>query len=238
MKRVPTAVAVIVALCAAGTTGAAAKEPDRTETRLVGQRFAQCVVRERLALAREFVRTLVPGDDLSRRMTALMSGHCLVRAMHGDSGHMTFPASTFYNTMAEELVRVDHPTFTSVNVQALAPLRHAELRPVGSFSTTAKGKRAERERAEFDDDRFDAILSRVGECVVRADQGRSYALLKTEIVSADEKGKMKDLAPVVGGCLIEGTTIKLDIGYLRGAIARSYWRLADAMASSNSTGGS
>lgn len=235
MKRVATAVAITAALCA---TSASAKDSERTETRLVGQRFARCVVKEKLALARAFVRTVVPGDDLPRRMGALMSGNCLVRALNGDSGQMTFPASTFHNTIAEELVRVDHPTFTPMDVRALTPLRHAELRPAGSFSTTAKGKRAERERAAFDDDRFDAVLSRVGECVVRADQGRSYALLKTEVVSADETVKMKDLAPVIGGCLSEGTTVKLDMGYLRGVIARSYWRLADAMASLNSTGAS
>lgn len=233
MKRVATAVATIAALCA---TGAVAKDSERTETRLVGQRFAQCVVKQRLALAREFVRTVAPGDDLPRRMGALMSGNCLVRAMNGDSGQMTFPASTFHNTIAEELVRMDHPIFTPMNVQARAPLRHAELRPVGSFSTTTRGKRAERERAAFDNDRFDAVLARVGECVVRAHQGRSHALLKTEIVSPDEKAKMTDLAPVIGGCLKKGTIIKLDIGYLRGVIARSYWRLADEGVSTSPAG--
>lgn len=227
MKLFGRLLAIVALLC---STAAQARKDDRAEVRKVGQEFAQCVVKKRSELAREFIRTYMPGDDLPSRATRLMDGDCLVRALDGDGGDMSFPVSTFHNTLAEELMRLDHPVFVSLPMVELPALRHADIKDANSFTTKHKGKRAQRDRDAFDDGRFDAVMSRIGECVVRTDQAKAFALLQTEITTADEMAKLKTLSPVIGGCLPEGTTIRLDAGYIRGVVARSYWRLADMSA--------
>lgn len=104
--KVPALLALLMLVSGAD---AAAKDPDREEVRRVSDEFGTCVVRRHREDAREFVRTVIDGTEVTRRQRArLFSGDCLVEATTGTGTvTMSFPATTFHDALAVALVQAD-----------------------------------------------------------------------------------------------------------------------------------
>jgi hypothetical protein len=205
------------------------------EKRQIKEGFGACVIRRHGYRAREFVRR-APGQEMTSNLKRVIDGDCLIlaaekaRSKYQHGAMMIFPASTYHNMLAEALVRVDYPVHQALDFSIVPPLAHAELAPADSFTTTAKGKRAEEERESWETARYDSIVSRIGECAVRANPAAAHALVMAEPGSQSERAAAVAIRPALGGCIGQGSTVKLNIEYIRGVLARSYWRLADLVA--------
>jgi len=62
-------------------------------------------------------------------------------------------------------------------------------------------------------------------CTVRRAPEELAALFATEPMSEDETGALRTLGPVIGGCLANGQTLRLDRAALRAMLALSAYRL-------------
>lgn len=115
----------------------------------------------------------------------------------------------------------------SADFAAVAPLRQAVVPQSDSFTTKRRGRRAAEERLQWDRGRFDAAMARIGECSVRQDPAAAHALVVALPMSPGELAALKGLRPALSACVPAGSTITLETGYVRGVLARIYWRLAD-----------
>ncbi|HEY6663179.1 MAG TPA: hypothetical protein VIZ66_09665 [Sphingomicrobium sp.] len=74
----------------------------------------------------------------------------------------------------------------------------------------------------------DALVGRLGECVVRRSPGRAVALFRARPESSAEAARLRDLAREVAACVKAGETPDFSGSGLRYAMASAYYRLANA----------
>lgn len=73
-----------------------------------------------------------------------------------------------------------------------------------------------------------AGLNALGECIIRRDPAATWALLRTDAASAEEKALFQRLAPAMQACVPQGSTLKMQAFFMRGAIAETYYLLSKA----------
>ena len=212
------------------------QQSDSREVRLIGIRYGDCVVKKEPAAASRFV--LLQGTEIDRGaylrlMNKVSNGPCLMDAAKSFGGvQMRFPSDTMRYTLSDALFRAQ-PVAAPLTIPATLPtLAHPTFNEAEYRADMAK-ERSERKQAELTYRRSQAIarifMSAFGECVVRANPAGAHALLRAEVLTADENKAFAALQPAFAQCLDQGQNLTMNKAILRGTIALNHYRLAQAV---------
>jgi hypothetical protein len=209
---------------------------DSRETRLIGARYGQCVVKKQPAAASAFV--LSQGVDMDRGaylrvLNKVSDGPCLVDAAKSFGGvQMRFPSDTMRYTLADGLFRAQPGTGPLVIPATLPTLAHPTFKEAEYRAAMAK-ERNQKKQAELTYRRSQSIarifMSAFGECVVRFDPANSRALLSADVLTPQEDAAFTALRPAFAQCLDAGQNLSMNKAILRGTIALNHYRLAQAV---------
>ena len=172
------------------------------DTRRVVQDFAQCLTRRNLSAVTDF---------LNRGMTSLSPAlrsrapDCLGASIESDESMLKGGVGSFRYALAEALITRKFGDKGIGDLSVVAPLDLTQLAPGQNPG-----------------------LNALSECVIRRDPGGSWALLRTEAASPQEKTLFLRLAPAMQACVVHGTTLKMQAFFMRGAIAETYYLLSKA----------
>lgn len=224
---------LLLAALAFSTSASADDEWDAKETREVQAKFGACVVKKNYPAAKKMVLEPNLEDQAWRRaLAAVGDSDCLVTATKTyDSIEMRFPMDTMRYALADALVRREFSTGPQPAITDAAPLEQPKFDETyfqpkpGKKLKQAKLEELEKRRAK----RIGVIfLAGFGECVARANPGKSHALLMTQPASPEETAALKGLTPEFSVCLTAGQKLAFGKTPLRGTIAMNYYRLAHA----------
>lgn len=212
------------------------EQEDTREVRLIGVRYADCVVKKQAAAASAYVLTYGSEvDPKTRRRLAekVTDGTCLMDAARSFGGvQMRFPANTLRYTLADALFRAQPPSQPLVIPPTLPELAHSSYNQAEYLAAMAKDPQSRRAQ-ELALQRSQAIaaifLSSFGECVVRATPAGAHALLRSSVLSPEENRAFVALRPAFAQCLDAGQNLTMNKAILRGTIALNHYRLAQAL---------
>lgn len=85
------------------------------------------------------------------------------------------------------------------------------------------------ETIEKTDYRARTALEDLGLCVLRQDPGKVRALLETKPSSAEEKAAFQALVTLVGPCVMQDNSLKLNVANLRAVLAYASYRVASKL---------
>ena len=168
------------------------------DTRQTVQEFARCVTR------REVWRTGKYLEEGAIKLPAFLkerASECLGDAA-GDGSVLSGQGTSFRYAFAEAFLVRKYREEGIGDLSTIAPL---EL-PAGP----------------------NAGLNALAECVIRRNPADSWALLRTDATSPEEKASLQRLAPAMQACVPQGTTLKMQAFFMRGAIAETYYLLSKA----------
>lgn len=190
--------------------------------RQMGFDYAACITDKHPALAREYVLTDPTRDYKDERFRVFSDYKCVPETLKTDFTFLRMHADGSVYNMAEALLKRDKPAIPAdfASIPYLAhrePMKLENYKKSGKMSQQEYAKRVERSIGEH-------TMSRIGECVVRADTSNAKALLDTEIGGEAEKAAIQLLLPSVGKC-IENGSIKIRPEQLRGTVAFNLFRL-------------
>lgn len=202
------------------------------ETRRVAAKYADCVVRKKPAKAALAVLDLVPNKAIIKNYKDLIDRDCFLKASRtAFEARLRFPNDHLRYALADALVRKEFPTAPAMDVVNIAPLWHEQFDAAAYLPPPGK-KRSAKKQALWNEYALETqasiFISKFGECVVRANQKQTHALLLTEPASDAERAVLKNLAPVLGDCLPAGQSFRANQSMIRGTIAINYYRLAKA----------
>ena len=227
---------ILMALSAAlafAVSAAADEEFDSKETREVQAKFSECVVKKNYAAARQMVLTPNLEDrDWRRTVSRVGDGDCLLKAAHSIGGvEMKFPLDTMRYALADALVRREFSAGSPPSIKDAAPLEQPEFdESKYQLEPGKKPKKGQLEKLEKNRDKRIALifLNDFGECVARANPGKSHELLIAQPDTPGEGAAFNALMPEFASCLSTGQQLKFNRATLRGTIALNYYRLAHA----------
>ena len=213
-----------------------AQKEDSREVRLIGVRFADCVVKKQPAAASAFVlaqAAKLEKGDLRRLMGKVADGPCLLDATNSFGAvQMRFPSDTMRYTLADALFRAQPPAGPLTIPATLPTIGHPTFEEAEYQAAMTKGG-SKRKLAELTLSRSKEIarifLSSFGECVVRTNPAGSYALLRSNVLTPEEDSAFVALRPAFGLCLDEGQKLTMNKSILRGTVALNHYRLAQAV---------
>lgn len=176
-------------------------------SREVLRAFADCAVKLEPALARRFV--LMPAEQRmpEAEFRRLFNGRCLGFL----GGQLQMRAWASRGALAEALVRRQVSGPAPAALAAAAPLEWRLPAPVPTPL-----------------DEAEQLVSRLGECTVRADPAGTLAVLRSKADGPSEVERMKALTPRIAGCVQSGSTLEFNRSNLRTAMAIAYYRLWSA----------
>lgn len=100
-----------------------------------------------------------------------------------------------------------------------------------AFPESVTTRYVERYRAPYSADARQAIaLEQFGECVARAEPGAARQLVLSVPGTPAEETQLAALKPRFGACVINGKTVEMSKGVIRGAVAEGLYRLSIAAA--------
>ena len=123
---------------------------------------------------------------------------------------MKFPADTMRYVLADALVRREFSAALPSSIKDAAPLIQPVLDEVDYVPKPGrKAKQVELEElADRRTKRLGMIyLAEYGECVVRAETGRSHALLMADFGTVEEATAFGRLKPALSQCVVAGQTL-------------------------------
>ena len=228
--RVLLIVAATATLAALVLDTRAAARSKGAEARLVMKRFAACTVHREPEIARRFVLSRLDERLPERDFRKLVSSSCL-REAGAFVARLSMRSGLFRGALAEELVRAGKPDVATGDLSTVPPLAWGD--PVAPANIDGEGRpigaKARRElETSYRQAIGDVFVARLGECVVRADQAGSKAVLLSSLDSAQELAAMKLLSGVIASCVARGETLRFNRTTLRAGLALSYYRLVAA----------
>ncbi|HPB24112.1 MAG TPA: hypothetical protein PLL48_17505, partial [Novosphingobium sp.] len=232
-----------VATLAVVATSAPAASPDPKAMRKALADYGKCIVKREPAKSREFV---LGGGFITRRdndENILLSPECmpgeeLVRAGLAARGgtvsraRLRLPDVMIRWSIGQALFDRDQAKLTATDFSGVPALAYEQPFPVRTTDRDGKPIPADRvaqQQRRYDEKAGDVALSRVGECVVRADAAKARAVLLTPLDTPEELSALQAVAPALSNCLPQGQTLGFDRMSLRGTLAVAYYRLASAV---------
>jgi hypothetical protein len=189
--------------------------------RKVLQEFAWCTVRREPVLAQAFVQLVDPGHMPGAEFQRLFDASCLFPL----AGQLQMRSWQSRAALAEALLLRDG---TLRRTMSFAGVRALDW-PVETWPVSAGKPSDPGAVSRFADAAArDQSVSRLGECVVRADPVGSMTVLRTEIDTGAERKRFAALSPRIASCVQEGQTLAFNRTNLRAAMALAYYRLATA----------
>lgn len=210
------------------TTMAYAARPanlSEQQRRQMGYDYAVCIADKYPALAREFVLTDPTRDSKDERFRVLADYKCVPETLKVDFVYLRMHGDGSVYNLAEALLKRDKPKIPTdfASIPYLAhrqPMKMENYKKSGKLSEKEYAQRVERSIGEY-------TMSRIGECVVRADPANSMALLDATIAGDAENRTIQTLLPSVAKCIDNGS-IKIRPEQLRGTVAFNLFRLVSA----------
>lgn len=211
-----TILAIVLALTAANPAAAQRvpvpdKDPDfepgkkegAKDTRRVVQAFANCMVKRGMSSVAEF---LDRPDGAFTRTLRSRAPDCLIDAYDdaGDVAMLKGESVTYRYALAEAWLLRKFGDAGFGDVSAIPPLT---LSPASGQNVG---------------------LNALAECVIRQDTAGSWALLTTEAASPEEQAMFQRLTPAMQACVHQGSTLKMQAFFVRGAIAETYYLMTKA----------
>lgn len=195
------------------------------ERRQIGYEYAVCIAEKYPALAREFVLTDPTRDGKDERFRVLADYKCVPETLKVDFTYLRMHGDGSVYNLAEALLKRDKPKIPTdfAAIPYLAhrqPMKMENYKKSGKLSEKEYAQRVERSIGEY-------TMSRIGECVVRADPANSMALLDAAIAGDAENRAIQTLLPSVAKCIDNGS-IKIRPEQLRGTAAFNLFRLVSA----------
>jgi hypothetical protein len=134
--------------------------------------------------------------------------------------------------LAEALIERDWKSVTLADFTAVPALPAYAVRPRAELDADLArfSNRARQEQLRTDYNRTVAIawLMQFGECVARREPQNTKVLALSDWDTPVERDALQKLGPAFGDCLAEGEQLQFNKSLLRGALAVSYVRLAEA----------
>ena len=215
----------VTAMIGGVTTGVAGKEASDEAALLTAKKFADCTVKRRPDLARQFV--VMSHLDVDKRLSKLLDAECLPDKK-GDSytARLSFPSDTLHQLVANALVRRDYPSF-GPDLSTVSPTEIPVPQPT---APDLLAKMSDKERV-IDREKFVAaqnwyMLTMLGDCVSRRDSDGVRSMALTDIGSTEEKAVIAKLQVHIAGCWPAGQTVRMRIRDFRGPALRAYYLLA------------
>lgn len=178
------------------------KRPDSKGTRQVMQDFARCLARRNASGIDQFLS--VKGRGLPASLAG-QAPDCLGNSA-GDESVLSGQADAYRYALAEAFVVRKYRDKGIGDVHAIATLDHAD--EAGPHQESGLGT--------------------LSECIIRGAPGESWALLRTDAASVEEKAAFSMIGPAMQSCVRQGTMMKMPAFFVRGAIAETYYLLSKA----------
>lgn len=196
-----------------------------SERRLLGGAYAQCVVEKEAALVRDYVLLNAIERKKDERYRKLADRNCLPNNSDREISRLYLSGHGALYVFAEQLLKTERlPVVESFS--EISMLAHPK--PMKMEDYNSSGKLSKQEFAKKVDQSFgEVVLSRIGECVVRADTGNARNLLSTAVGSEDEIVAIQTLMPALSGCIQDGS-MKMNPEQVRGTVALNLYRLTTA----------
>ena len=198
------------------------------ENRLKVRDYSACVVKKHPADAAAAVMSIEDNAELAKKYPKVIDPYCF----SGFTDSMAFSGDLLRYGLADALVRKELAGVQNLDPSLISPLVHRDPAPPLSLNavkeTTANDKTLRLKRYGFAVAVAYAQVSRLGECVIRANPTGAYRLLKSDVTAPDETVAMRALGPSLSICLDKGNTLHLTHEVLRGTIALNYYRLLKA----------
>ena len=194
------------------------------DSRDVMQIFAQCMAKHYEEDAQTIVETS-PVGEAAWDLHKLMRPNCMPKSPHRLA--MRGKLTQYRYALAEALLLRSYPDSPPNGVTEAVALDHPMFSPGAPMPAEWPGDPAKWQE-DVEASQGYAYVSSFGECVVRAAPDASWALLKTDVASRDEKARFDALIPAFSGCVAKGQQVELNKFNVRGSIALNYYRLAHA----------
>ncbi len=183
------------------------------DTRRVVQEFARCLARRSMSgVAVYLERTLT-------KLSPALGSHapdCLGVAFEASDGsQLRGQPDTYRVALAEAYVVRKYREAGLTDLAQTAPLVH----PGESGRNGVHG------------------LGTLSECIIRNAPAASWALLRTDAASSNEASAFAALTPTMKACVTRGSTVKMPVFFMRGAIAETYYKLSQAPRIAATAGG-
>ena len=169
--------------------------------------YGECVAKARRRQAKAFVAQFPfskGADEAARRM---VTEECLLQ------GELSFSAEAVRGPVYQALYRKDFDRNDTTDLKGA---------PIVDY---AAGLAAEDALASTT-----VNLRRFGDCTVRNNSAAARALAFSEVDSAAETEAFASLMPAMGGCVVQGDSIRFTRPLLRAVLAETLYRLSDANA--------
>lgn len=204
---------IAAAMIAAAPAAAQDVQTETSHARQILYRYANCLLDSDPKRIRGYLFG-DPNDGAMKRWRTRLGGECLVAKNDRDRYYIN-PNEGMLRLALADAMLIRDPPGPPDDLDRASPL----LQPREPAAKT-KGDTALYQR-------WFAWVSRLGECVVRADPAGAHALLNTKPDSAEERAAFRVIGSSAGKCA-GGEQLKIDPITFRGTIALNYLRLAEA----------
>lgn len=177
--------------------------------------FSQCLVRTNRARVMEFVRLSPNAKEIKNVVRFIAAPKCLSL----QAQKMRMKPDLLRWSLFEALFSADFGKSNIPNV-GLGPA--LDFRSEMTFSATDSPAYVE----QF------VATRQFGDCTVRADPAKAYALLATEVFTVQEQLAVNALKPVLGQCLTGNGSVGFSRTSLRGILAEAMFKLRTVLAAS------
>ena len=196
------------------------------QTREIAYKFGKCVVSRHAGGASKAILRNADNEELRRHYSALIDPGCL-----NPGGRLIFPGDFYRYALADALVARELATVPAPDLTNVPPLDHGAV-PIPPVAPPTYANAVDKFRYQValkkaQETQTFRTLRQYGECVVRESPANAKALLMTEPVSPGESDRFEALQPALSACAAT-ETMRVSKFLLRGAIALSYYRLAQA----------
>lgn len=208
------ALAQIIAqpVCAQIRSSSSTIVPRRDDKALVDgaieiRRMADCIV-ERARNRTALLLTILPGStDEERIIDSLYSR--MSQCMSSNRSAIRFDSTEFRAAVAEASYIKSYaadPDFTKI--------AHAELPLPEGWS-----------QKQYNERQVPKLFAHaMARCVVAGDPEAAAALVRSHPRGPEERAAIKRIKPLIGPCIVQGSTVSLDASSLRAFIAQEYYR--------------
>lgn len=197
---------VLALIGGAAVAGGEGAIPSDRQRQLVAQ-YAACVVKRMPRKAKAVVLSDRESAAAIARYDEVVSPDCMPLETDGSMTMRTWPI-LIRVALAQALLETE-PALVLRPLATVPPLAHGTIEK-GSEKNAATG----------------IVMSRLGECVVRAAPAASGRLIRADVASPIEAAAFEAVKPALSSCLSAGETFAFSPELLRGAVALNYYRLA------------
>jgi hypothetical protein len=191
--------------------------------------FGECVVRKHHDEAKSYL--LSTTDFVARDIqnnASLFDRKCYSDSFAGNSG-VSFVIDMYRSSVANALVKADFAATDPGNLADRPPLVHPSVLSWADIAKLPDATKRVQLKASFARLSEEADLSRLGECLVRADPAGARLWLLTVPDAPEDVSRSKALIPAFELCSKQASVVHyFDRERARGPVAVNYYRLAYA----------